>query len=144
MSAKHANAMIRLMKHFVLWGFCLFALLCVGYAHSETLNFQSRFGLCELRAEKQGEAVAFRVVGSGWGIFNGFWPSEPGEVVLSSTTLTKANRFLGIGEKQIEATLKILFKQVGSSIVPVSYQYSEERRLTPQSKTNVQKHCKLS
>ncbi len=143
MSAEHANAMIRLMKHFVLWGFCLFAILCVGYAHAETLNFQSRFGLCELRVEKQGDAVAFRVIGSGRGVFNGFWPSEPGEVVLSSTTLTKSNRFLGIGEKQIEATLSIVFERLTTGLVPVSYQYSADRRLTRQSKTNVQKRCKL-
>ncbi len=135
--------------------FTLFALLCVGYAHSQTTVDSIPGGFyetdhlfsanCSLMVDFEGAEVKFRIPIHSSLVFKGFWPSSPGQVTMNAWRSETAQSTLQSGYNfkipTPDETLSVRFALVNGALHPVSYSFEDLRLKSMSAGHTAEKKC---
>lgn len=129
------------LKTMLLLSFSICAMLCVGYAHSESIGdetpgeyYQSHnvfMPNCNLMIEHEGTSVTFRIPGNSNLSFRGFWPKTAGDAQMSAVRQNisqSANIQLISGSDEsatIDQTLLVRFAMINGGLHPVAYVFRD-------------------
>ncbi len=112
--------------------FSALTLLCVSYAHSESLGLWKApwwIGGCSLKVEKdQAGQYLYSTPDQDRIVYEGFWPSEPSELLLESPSQKDIDGRQLLGpDLQADNTLIVKFEMRDSEVQPVSYSIKRRR-----------------
>lgn len=129
------------LKALLLMSFSLCTMLCVAYAHSESLSesapgeyYQSHnifMPNCNLVIEHEGTSVNFRIPGNSNLIFRGFWPKSAGDVQMSAVRqnvagAAKVELVSGTDDSaNVDQTLLVRFSEVNGGVHPTAYVFRD-------------------